>query len=157
MSGALYTPEGLDIPDLVKFMNKDDEVKFLKNYNKNKGTKFISNQDLFELNVDVLIPAALENQIDSDNADKIKADIIVEGLNGPVTNQADDILNEKDVYVLPDILANSGGVIVSYFEWVQGVQSFFWGINEVNDNLRDIMLKSFADVWNISKKKEKHH
>ncbi|HEC95217.1 MAG TPA: glutamate dehydrogenase, partial [Thermoplasmatales archaeon] len=107
-----------------------------------------------ELEVDVLIPAALENQITTENADKVKSEVIVEGANGPVTRNADKILTEKGVVVVPDILANSGGVIVSYFEWVQGIQSFFWSIDEVNENLKKIMLKSFHEVWDI-KEQEK--
>jgi len=100
----------------------------------------------------VLIPAALENQIHKDNADKVKAQIIVEGANGPITRQGNDILAEKRVYIVPDILANSGGVVVSYFEWVQSIYSFFWGVDEVNENLKKIMVKSFAEVWDTSKK-----
>ncbi|MEF8878824.1 MAG: Glu/Leu/Phe/Val dehydrogenase [Candidatus Thermoplasmatota archaeon] len=154
VSGGLHNPNGLDIPDLIRYINSQPRLPLLKNYDHGKNDEFISNEELLELDVDVLIPAALENQIHSDNADDIKADIIVEGANGPVTKQADEILNEKDVYVVPDILANSGGVIVSYFEWVQSIQSFFWDIDEVNKNLRDIMLKSFADVWSISQKEK---
>ena len=96
----------------------------------------------------------MENQIHSENADDINSEIIVEGANGPVTKQADKILNEKGISVVPDILANSGGVVVSYFEWVQSIQAFFWGINEVNENLKKIMIKSFEEVWNISKKEK---
>ncbi len=111
----------------------------------------ISNEELLELDVDILVPAALENQIHQDNADNIKAKIIVEGANGPVTKKADKILEEKNIYVIPDILANSGGVVVSYFEWVQGIQSFFWNVDEVNEKLKGIMLRAFTDVWTISK------
>jgi glutamate dehydrogenase (NAD(P)+) len=154
VSGGLYNPDGLDIPDIIKYVNSQPRAPLLKDYKRKKNDEMIGNDELLELDVDVLVPAALENQIHSDNADKIKADIIVEGANGPVTKKGDKILAEKKVYVVPDILANSGGVVVSYFEWVQGIQSFFWGVDEVNENLKNIMLKGFADVWSISTKEK---
>jgi glutamate dehydrogenase (NAD(P)+) len=154
VSGGIYNSEGLDIPKLVKYICHGKGLQLFKNYDKKKNDDYISNEKLLELDVDVLIPAALENQINSDNADKIRADVIVEGANGPVTKKADKILDENKVVVVPDILANSGGVIVSYFEWVQGIQSFFWDVNEVNENLKKIMLKSFHDVWDTSKKEK---
>lgn len=129
------------------------QSKLLQEYDE-KNTQQISNLELLELDVDVLIPAALQNQITKKNADKIKANIIVEGANGPTTNIADKILSEKGTKIVPDILANSGGVIVSYFEWVQGIQSFFWDLKEINKNLKKIILKSFNEV-NSSAKKEK--
>jgi glutamate dehydrogenase (NAD(P)+) len=134
VSGGLYNPDGLDIPDIIKYVNSQQRAPLLKDYKRKKNDEMIGNDELLELDVNVLVPAALENQIHSDNADKIKADIIVEGANGPVTKKGDEILAEKKVYVVPDILANSGGVVVSYFEWVQGIQSFFWGVDEVNEN-----------------------
>jgi glutamate dehydrogenase (NAD(P)+) len=152
VSGAIYNSGGLDIPGLINDVYNKKGVQLLKDYNTMKNEEFISNEQLLELDVDILIPAALENQIHGDNADKIHADIIVEGANGPVTKKADKILEEKNVIVVPDILANSGGVIVSYFEWVQGIQSFFWDRKEINENLKKIMLKSFNEVWNTSKK-----
>ena len=150
VSGALYNPDGLDIPDLMQYITSSGRPPCLDQYQKKKGDSLIGNDELLLLDVDVLVPAALENQIHSDNADAIMAKIIVEGANGPVTKKADAILSEKKVYVVPDILANSGGVIVSYFEWVQGIQSFFWDLNEVNQNLKNIMLKAFSDVWTIA-------
>ena len=96
------------------------------------------------------IPAALQAQITEDNADRIKAKIIAEGANGPTTSAADSILSDKGVFVIPDILANSGGVIVSYFEWVQDLQSFFWSEAEVNKQLRKVMIRSFEEVFSTS-------
>jgi len=150
VSGALYNPGGLDIPDIIKYINSRPRTPLLKDYKCKKDDETIGNEKLLELDVDVLVPAALENQIHSDNADNVKAEMIVEGANGPITKKGDEILAEKGIYVAPDILANSGGVVVSYFEWVQGIQSFFWGVDEVNENLKNIMLKSFDDVWKIS-------
>jgi glutamate dehydrogenase (NAD(P)+) len=154
VSGGLYNPDGLDIPDLIKYFSSQPRAPLLKDYKQKKNDEMIGNDEVLELDVDVLVPAALENQIHTDNADKIRAEIIVEGANGPVTKKGDKILAEKKVYVVPDILANSGGVVVSYFEWVQGIQSFFWGVDEVNENLKNIMLKGFDDVWNISKEEK---
>ena len=150
VSCAVYNSDGLDIPDLISYINSKPRMPLFKDYKLKKGDEIISNEELLEADVDVLIPAALENQIHSDNADRIKAKIIVEGANGPVTKNGDEILAEKGIYIVPDILANSGGVVVSYFEWVQGIQSFFWGVDEVNENLKKIMLKAFSDIWNIS-------
>ncbi len=152
VSTGLYNSNGLDIPNILLYINSESRPPLLKEYNLKKDDEFISNKELLEGDVDVLIPSALENQIHIENADNIKAKIIVEGANGPVSKKADEILAEKEVKIIPDILANSGGVVVSYFEWVQSIQSFFWDINEVNENLKKIMLKSFAEVWYISKK-----
>jgi len=152
VSCALYNPQGLDISAIVKYLNTSGRPPLLKEYPIKKNDESISNSELLGLDSTMLIPAALENQITTDNADSIKAKIIVEGANGPVTKKADGILTERGIDVVPDILANSGGVIVSYFEWVQGIQSFFWDIHEVNENLKRIMLKSFNDVWSIAKK-----
>jgi len=110
----------------------------------------ITNDDLLALPVDVLIPAALEGQVHGRNADHVAAKLIVEGANGPLTPEADRILAEKGVLVVPDILANSGGVIVSYFEWVQDLQSFFWEEDEVNQRLHRLMTRSFRDVLAVS-------
>jgi len=154
VSGALYDPDGLDIPSISQYVFSTPRASVLKDYNKEKNVEFISNEELLELDVDVLIPAALENQIRKDNSEKIQADIIIEGANGPVTRSADAILNDKRIFIVPDILANSGGVIVSYFEWVQGIQSFFWTVDEVNENLKNIILKGFTDVWNTMEKKQ---
>ena len=113
----------------------------------------ISNEELLELDVKVLVPAALENQINLNNADKIKADIIVEAANGPIAAEADEILEKKGITVVPDILANAGGVVVSYFEWVQNIQSVSWTEKEVNEKLKNIMDPAFEAVWDIAQKK----
>jgi len=152
VSGGLYDEDGLNIPDIKTSIASTPQARFLKDYTINKNIETISNKKLLELETDVLIPAALENQIHNENADKINAKIIVEGANGPITIKGNEMLTEKDVIVIPDILANSGGVIVSYFEWVQSIQSFFWEIKEVNDNLKKIILKSFNEAWRYSKK-----
>jgi glutamate dehydrogenase (NAD(P)+) len=110
------------------------------------GSDFITNDELLAMDCDVLIVAALENQITSKNADKITAKIIAEGANGPTTPEADEILNSKGIFVIPDILCNSGGVTVSYLEWVQDLQSFFWPVDEINRKLQSLMMKAFESV-----------
>jgi glutamate dehydrogenase (NAD(P)+) len=115
------------------------------------GATPISNDDLLTLEVDVLLPAALENVITSKNAGKIRAKIICEGANGPTTAGADNILEEKGVFVIPDILANAGGVTVSYFEWVQDRGGYFWPEDVVNQRLTDIMQRSFTDVLQLAR------
>ena len=110
----------------------------------------ISNEELLELDVKVLIPAALENQINASNADRIKADVIVEAANGPIAAEADQTLNAKGIVIVPDILANAGGVVVSYFEWVQNIQSVSWTEETVNEKLKNIMDPAFEAVWNIA-------
>jgi glutamate dehydrogenase (NAD(P)+) len=115
-----------------------------------KGGEPMSNEDLLTSDVDVLLPAALENVITSKNASKIQAKIICEGANGPTTAGADSILAEKEIFVIPDILANAGGVTVSYFEWVQDRGGYFWSEATVNERLTDIMTRSFGDVLNLS-------
>ena len=130
----------------------------IAHYEKNRslegfpGTETVTNEELLELDCDILIPAANENQIREKNAGNIKAKIIVEGANGPTTQRADEILNEKNVLVVPDILANAGGVTVSYFEWVQDRAGFFWRESEVNERLEDIMVQSFRDVASMAEK-----
>ncbi|MCJ7607294.1 MAG: glutamate dehydrogenase, partial [Thermoplasmata archaeon] len=116
------------------------------------GTKPISNEDVLELEVDVLLPCALENVITKENAGRIKAKISGEGANGPTTIDADEILFKNGVLVLPDILANAGGVTVSYFEWVQSMASYFWSEDEVNEKLNKIMTKAFHEVWDVAEK-----
>jgi glutamate dehydrogenase (NAD(P)+) len=118
-----------------------------------EGGEAISNEELLELKVDVLIPAALESVITESNADRIGARVIVEAANGPTTPKADKILNEREIFIVPDILANAGGVTVSYFEWVQDLQAYFWTEDEVNIRLRQIMEASFLDVYGMAKEK----
>ena len=148
IDGAVYNPDGLNINKLNKHREKSGSVVGFKE------ADIISNKKLLELKCDILIPAALENQITDDNASRIKAKIIVEAANGPVTPAADKILKEKKIFIVPDILANAGGVTVSYFEWVQGLQSYFWTEREVNLKLRDIITKAFYKVLEISLKKK---
>jgi glutamate dehydrogenase (NAD(P)+) len=139
-SGGVYNPKGLDIADCLKWTGGG---KFLNNYKKGEQ---ISNEELLTLKCDVLVPAALENVITSKNAGQIQAKIICEGANGPTTAQADAILDKKGVYVIPDILANAGGVTVSYFEWVQDRAGYFWPEALVNERLEKIMKESFNEV-----------
>ena len=139
-SGGLYNPQGLDIPDVQKWVA---EKKLLAGYPKAEA---ITNDQLLTLPCDVLIPAALENVITSKNAANIQARIICEGANGPTTANADRILEEKGVFVVPDILANAGGVTVSYFEWVQDRGGYFWDEETVNQRLERIMVNSFDEV-----------
>jgi len=144
--GSIYNPHGLDISKLSEhFANTGSVIKY-------KDADSIENKELLELKCDVLIPAALEGQIRKDNAERIKSKVIIEAANGPTTHDADNILKQKGIYVVPDILANAGGVTVSYFEWVQGLQSYFWSKREVNLKLRDIITKAFYDVLAISEK-----
>jgi glutamate dehydrogenase (NAD(P)+) len=116
------------------------------------GVDKISNEELLTLPCDVLIPAALEDQITAHNADQIKAKFVVEGANGPTSSTADDILDQQGVIVVPDILANAGGVTVSYFEWVQGLQAFPWNIDIVHKNLRHFLDNAFSKVWDFSER-----
>ncbi len=144
--GGIVNPKGLDIPKLVAHKSKTGSVAGFP------GAKAISSNDVLELDCDVLIPAALENQITLTNAHRIKANVIAEAANGPTTPGADAILRDKGVLVIPDILANAGGVTVSYFEWVQDLQELFWDVEEVNRKLEKIMGKAFADVHECAKK-----
>ncbi len=141
VSGAIYSEEGLNISDVVQFQK---ENTFIKGY---PEATDISNEDLLSLKVDVLAPCALEGVINKDNAAQVQAHIIVEGANGPVTNEADMILKDKNILVVPDILANGGGVIVSYFEWVQDIIWLFWSEEEVRTKLQQIMHQCFDNVW----------
>jgi len=149
--GGIYNPKGLDIPAVLKHKSATGGiVDMFARLTDAKGLRtnvdFISNAELLELNCTVLLPAALENQITLENATRIKARIITEGANGPTTTAADRILCDRGIFLVPDILANAGGVTVSYFEWVQDLQAFFWKENEVNDRLREIMVSSFEEV-----------
>ncbi|MCD6167675.1 Glu/Leu/Phe/Val dehydrogenase [bacterium] len=148
IKGGIYSKNGLNTVAVLEHSRRTGSVvKF-------PGTEEISNKELLELECDVLVPAALENQITSSNADNIKAKIIAEAANGPTTPDADIIIQKKGIFVIPDILANAGGVTVSYFEWVQDTQGFFWGEKEVNERLERIMTQSFTDVLNIYQKEK---
>src|SRR3989441_5821394 len=138
-SAALHNPKGLDVPDLIKWAR---ERRQLAGYPKAEA---IPHDQLLTVDCDVLIPAATENVITRKNAPQIKAKIICEGANGPTTAAADKILEDKGVFVIPDILANAGGVTVSYFEWVQDRGGYFWGLETVNQRLGGIMVDSFND------------
>ena len=145
-SGGLANPKGLDVPDLIRWVR---ERRQLAGYPKADP---ITNQELLTLDCDVLIPAALENVITRKNAPHIKAKVICEAANGPTTAAADKILDEKGIYVIPDILANAGGVTVSYFEWVQDRAAYFWDEETVNRRLENIMVRSFHDVAALAEK-----
>lgn len=151
VSGGIYQEQGLNIPAVLEHLS--DRTKLLDTYEE-PGMKRISNSELLTLDVTILVPAALENQINDTNANEIKAKIIVEGANGPTTIEADEILKSKGVTIVPDILANAGGVVVSYFEWVQNIQSVSWSVDEVNEKLRAIMERSFSAVWDIAEEKQ---
>jgi glutamate dehydrogenase (NAD(P)+) len=144
--GGIYNERGLDLPAVLQHYEKN---RSLEGY---RDAQAITNVELLEADTDILIPAANENQIRGTNAPNIRAKIIVEGANGPTTQGADEILKEKDVLVVPDILANAGGVTVSYFEWVQDRAGFFWRESEVNERLEDIMVQSFQDVAAMARK-----
>ncbi len=148
VSGGLYHPRGLDITSLNRYVVAHPR-RLLEGYEA-PGVDKISNAELLTDDVDVLIPAALEHQIHAGNAPYVRARMIVEGANGPTTPEADEILNERSIIVVPDILANAGGVIVSYFEWVQDLQFFFWEEEEVNRNLERLIVRSFENVWAFS-------
>lgn len=145
ITGGLFNGDGLDIPALVTYFN---ETGSIKGFSKGKP---MSNEELLALDVDVLAPCAMESVITTQNAGSVKAKIIVEGANGPITNEADMILDEKNIMVVPDILANGGGVIVSYFEWVQDLVWLFWSEEEVRTKLKAIMDQCFDNVWSFSK------
>jgi glutamate dehydrogenase (NAD(P)+) len=151
VSGGLYCPQGLDISSINEHVT-NHPGGLLEGYDA-PGVEQISNDDLLTSDVDVLIPAALEHQIRGDNAPAVQAKMIVEGANGPTTREADSALNDRGVVIVPDILANAGGVVVSYFEWVQDLQCFFWDEAEVNANLERIMTRSFEEVWRFSREK----
>ena len=148
VSCAIYNENGLDIAGIYKYL--DSGKNLLDGYT--GDCKRITNAELLELPCDILIPAALENQITAENADRIKAKIVIEAANGPTSVEADEILNKKGVKVLPDILSNSGGVIVSYFEWVQNLQNFYWEEVDVNAKLKRQIVGAFNDVFDAREK-----
>jgi glutamate dehydrogenase (NAD(P)+) len=145
--GGIYNPKGIDLVALQAHYVKTGTVAGAS------GGDAVTNAELLELPCDILIPAAIENQITKRNADRIKARVVVEAANGPTTPDADAILFDRGVLVIPDILANAGGVTVSYFEWVQGLQEFFWTEREVNAQLERIMVSAFESVNNMAKER----
>jgi glutamate dehydrogenase (NAD(P)+) len=140
-SGGIHNPNGLDVDLALAHKQETGQLQGLKD------TESITNDELLLLDCDVLAPCALEQVITSDNADRIKAKVICEGANGPTTPTADEILDDRGIMVLPDVLANAGGVVVSYFEWVQGLQEYFWKEDEVNARLNDITSRAFHETW----------
>jgi glutamate dehydrogenase/leucine dehydrogenase len=148
--GGIYNEDGFDVEDLYKYVyeNPDNEDRSVKGYPKSQ--KEITNEELLSLEVDVLAPCAVESVITKYNAANVRAKIIAEGANGPTTPGADEILKENDILVLPDILANAGGVTVSYFEWVQGNDALFWTEEEVNAKLEEIMVRAFESVFDYA-------
>ncbi len=144
-TGGVYNRDGVDIEGAIAWVRAH---KTLEGF---PGGEVLTNEDLLELEVDVLLPAALENVITSKNAGRVRAKVICEGANGPTTAAADEILDSNGIFVIPDILANAGGVTVSYFEWVQDRGGYFWSEDTVNERLRDIMTRSFQDVLALSR------
>ncbi|MHA2390687.1 MAG: Glu/Leu/Phe/Val family dehydrogenase [Promethearchaeota archaeon] len=148
--GGIYSDKGLNVNKLISWKQQG---RSLKDYKEN-NVKIISNDDLFSTPCDILIPAATENQIYSGNADKIDCKIVLEGANSPTTSQADTILNEKGIIVIPDILANAGGLCVSYFEYIQDIHSYFWNLERVNNEMKRILLRAFEFILNLSSEAE---
>ncbi len=146
VGGAIHNPDGIDIPKLFEYVATTRRVTGFS------GATAIEPDALLELECDVLIPAALENQITLKNAHRINAKIVAEAANGPTTPDADVILRERGIFNIPDVLCNAGGVTVSYFEWVQGLYSFFWDETMVNQQLEKVMVKAFADVYDAAQK-----
>jgi glutamate dehydrogenase (NAD(P)+) len=146
ISTGIFCKDGLDIEKLLKWVK---DGKYLKDYEE-KSYSFLNNQELLSTKCDVLVPAAIENQITEKNADKIQCKIVLEGANGPTTPEADKILYGKGIHVVPDILANSGGVCVSYFEYIQDIHSYFWKLDRINQELERIILEAFEETYKIS-------
>ena len=146
--GGIYNPNGIDIPQALEYL------RTTRSFEGYEGVEFVNNQELLELECDVLVPAATENQISSHNADRLKCKVLAEGANGPTTAAADEILHQKGIFVVPDILANAGGVTVSYFEWVQDRMGYFWPEDVVNERLQQKMVASFNDLCRYA---DAHH
>jgi glutamate dehydrogenase (NAD(P)+) len=146
--GGVFNDKGLDPADLVRHKEQTGTVTGYR------GADAVTNEEAIELPCEILVPSALEGQITSQNAARVKARLIVEGANGPTTPEADEILRERKVMIVPDILANAGGVIVSYFEWVQDLQSFFWTEEEINERLERIMVRSFREVLALGQERK---
>ena len=140
-SAAVFNADGIDVRAALEHKRETGSLEGLS------ATETLTNEELLLVDCDVLAPCALEQVITGENADQVKAAIVCEGANGPVTPEADNILDDRGVLVLPDVLANAGGVVVSYFEWVQGLQEYFWKESEVNAKLNDIITRAFAETW----------
>jgi glutamate dehydrogenase (NAD(P)+) len=145
---GIVNDDGIDVEAAIAHKQETGMLEGLR------GAQTITNDELLLLECDVLAPCALEQVITRDNADQVKAKIICEGANGPITPAADEILDEKGIMTLPDILANAGGVVVSYFEWVQGLQEYFWKEDEVNSKLRDITTRAFNETWRVAEERK---
>jgi glutamate dehydrogenase (NAD(P)+) len=150
VQGGLYNPAGLDIQAISSFVKAGNSLTRFED----PSAERIDNQSILTLPVDVLVPAAVAHVITEKNVDKVQCKILAEGANGPVTPEADKILAEKGIFVIPDILANSGGVVVSYFEWVQDIQHLFWSEADVVKKLYELMDRSFNDVYMLSLEKK---
>ena len=147
-AGGIANPNGLDISAVLAHKAETGSLAGFS------GADAITNEQLLVIDCDVLAPCALEQVITGDNADQVKAAVVCEGANGPVTPEADQILEDKGVLVLPDVLANAGGVVVSYFEWVQGLQEYFWKASEVNAKLNDIVTRAFTETWRVHEERD---
>jgi glutamate dehydrogenase (NAD(P)+) len=147
-SGGVFNANGIDVPSAIAHKQERGTLRGLG------GVDAITNEELLVLDCDVLAPCGLEQVITEENAAKVKAKIVCEGANGPTTPAADEILEDKGVLVLPDVLANAGGVVVSYFEWVQGLQEYFWKEDEVNAKLKEIVDKAFDETWNVHERRD---
>jgi glutamate dehydrogenase (NAD(P)+) len=148
VQGGVYNPDGLNPQGLRAH---EEQHGTIAGY---EGGQRVTNEELLELDCDVLIPAAIEGQLNRANADRIKASVIVEAANGPTVPEADEIFEDRGILVVPDILANAGGVTVSYFEWVQDIQAYYWSEDEVNDRLRQIMEKAYVDVLSVAEERK---
>jgi glutamate dehydrogenase (NAD(P)+) len=142
--GTVYQASGLDVPALLRHVGEHGSVKGFT------PAEALPDAQFWEVDCDILIPAALEQQITATNAHQIKARMVIEGANGPTTPEADDILHERGILVVPDVIANAGGVTVSYFEWVQDFSSFFWSEDDINTRLVRIMQEAFAAIWQVA-------
>ncbi|MEK9951346.1 MAG: Glu/Leu/Phe/Val dehydrogenase [Curvibacter sp.] len=148
VAGSIYNPAGIDVPALVRFLAAGQGT--LQDF---PGVERIAHEKFWEVECEVLLPAALENQITADNAGRIRARLIVEGANGPTTPQAEDLLLERGTLILPDVLANAGGVTVSYFEWVQNASSFFWTEADINARLDRALSEAFRAIWDLAQER----
>jgi glutamate dehydrogenase/leucine dehydrogenase len=148
--GGVFNSRGIDPLKAMRYKERAGTVVGMP------GTSRISNDDLLTMKCDILVPSALENVITLNNVDQIKAKIVAEAANGPTTPHADEVLQRKGILLLPDILANAGGVTVSYFEWVQDLQSFFWPVAEVNAKLETVMRRAFLEVYDSTRKNRTH-
>jgi len=153
LSTGLYSEDGINVKELIQWKNDSKDYEELKEY-QNNSVKIIPNSEIFKIKCDILIPAATENQITRENANDIDCKIILEGANGPTTPDADEILKKKGIIAVPDILANSGGVLVSYFEYVQDINAYFWDLERINKELKRVLLKTFEEVYNLSQERK---